>query len=428
MKQYNHHPWSTTPFLSNSENLNLQIGDRLWISDSSICNDILSINNFTYLTKAGNSHSFQPYTVFTKLFNFLPWLDKVIEESNPTFLTIGSKKWIEIFGKWYGYYLDLLKELDILVRVPYQDGSWFIIGEKSCQYRITNNYKNAKDLLLVQSNQPSTLKLKVGNNLNIHKKFKQAIKNSEIDFDSYLKEELLRLRRGGITSSQLKIRVNRILATYGNRKINKGENVDRIYHSFSNISKTARNHLVSPKSERYLEIDVSNCHPILLIILLNSQNLEIDKSYIDDVQSNNFYDQFIGVKGSYPKWLKSIKVYKKVYINLRNREEVKPEVFNAVLFDFKPNHPLAEKFKELYPITHESLCELDKRKEFTIAGRLQNIEASIFNKIVPKHSKHFFTLHDAIYYTDDRDSGTLRKRIGREFEKHGVKVKVKKGK
>lgn len=423
MKQLKCTGWTTSPLLVTTNKLNLSIGDRAWVCDDNIIREILSFQTFTYRTKAGNIQNFNSDRVFSKLFDFLQWLDNRIENGDPSFIPINNSILVSFFGKWYGYYLDLLKELNILIRVPYDDGSWYKEEVRPCRYRITNHYKRSKQLSIVKQGGKKRVGLKIHSDLNIDRKFKKAIRGSDIDFSSFLIEEKLLLRKGEITFNQLRVRISQVLRTYQSRYIKKGKSVDRIFHSFSSVPRTARGHLISPYGQGYYELDIANCHPTLLIILLKSMNLGIDESYLNDVQTGNLYQRFIDVKGPRMKYDNRSNIRQLVDIRFANKNDVKPEFFSAILYDFKPKHPLAIKFRDLYPITYDSIQSLYTGEDSTLASQLQNLEASVFNGLKPKHSRHFFTLHDAIYFTDRKDYDALRKKISRSFKKHGIKVR-----
>lgn len=54
---------------------------------------------------------------------------------------------------------------------------------------------------------------------------------------------------------------------------------------------------------------------------------------------------------------------------------------------------------------------------------LQNIEASIFNNLKPV-SEYYFTLHDAIYYTNIVDTALLSEQILEKFKVLNIKPKL----
>ena len=56
----------------------------------------------------------------------------------------------------------------------------------------------------------------------------------------------------------------------------------------------------------------------------------------------------------------------------------------------------------------------------TFAAKLKNIVASIFNQLRPVKSKYYFTLFDAIYFTDSKDIVDLTEQIRQRFAEYGL--------
>jgi len=49
----------------------------------------------------------------------------------------------------------------------------------------------------------------------------------------------------------------------------------------------------------------------------------------------------------------------------------------------------------------------------------------LIHSIIPKKSKYYFTLHDAIYFTSIEDRKQLKEEMIMKFKEIGVKVKIK---
>lgn len=116
----------------------------------------------------------------------------------------------------------------------------------------------------------------------------------------------------------------------------------------------------------------------------------VDDNYVTDCEAGNVYERFITPE--------------------RDRDSVKGLLYSAIYFDFKAKKQIANEFEALYPLTYHSLQILDS-DPVTLASKLQNIEASIFNALQPKKSKFYFTLFDAIYFTDSGDIQDLIKQL-----------------
>jgi len=327
---------------------------------------------------------------------FLQYIDMLITDK--TTVTISSEKMRQIFtGAQYRAYLDIVSELNIITRVPYGDDKFFEIGKRYCQYRIHNSYLNDKPGLVVSDTHSIQ---KLSTDKKYPAKFEKAIRYTECDFVSAIMSEYEHYIDTGMNDNKLRKRLSRLLSLNGERYIKKGTKVDRVYTSFSNLSKISRAHL-HIDNQKYNCIDIKNCQPLLLCYLLRLSGLDMDSNYLADCESAEIDYRFITPK-KYP-----------------TKDDVKKPLYSAIYFDFKPDKKIAQKFKRLYPLTFDSI-EILHNSGTTMASMLQNLEASIFNSIVPKKSKYYFTLFDAIYYTDIEDTESLKNRLTEKFGLYGI--------
>jgi hypothetical protein len=319
------------------------------------------------------------------ILGFLQYVDLLINEKS--LVSIPSKVLRHLFsGDTYRRYLDILDELEIITRVPYSDGSFYKVDATNCQYRIHNKYLlDVPSIIMLPRKQP----VKLIKDRKYPKKFENTIRYAECDFQAAITDEYDNYILSGMPVSKFRYRLSRLLALNNERSIKKGRKVDRIYHSFSNLSRISRKHL-HIKGMKFHEIDIRNCQPLLLSYLLKVLNMRCDGNYVDDCKAGCLYERFIKDK--------------------RDRDIVKPELYSAIYFDFKPHRKIAQEFKQLYPMTYNSLQQLSADRE-TLASKLQNLEASIFNKLVPERSDFYFTLFDAIYFTDELDRESLERQI-----------------
>lgn len=327
---------------------------------------------------------------------FLQYIDTLITDE--TTVTISSEKMRQIFtGAQYRAYVDILSELKIVTRVPYGDDKFFEIGKRYCQYRIHNSYINDKPGLVVSDTHSIQ---KLSTDKKYPAKFEKAIRYTECDFVSAITSEYEHYIKTGMNDSKLRKRLSRLLSLNGERYIKKGTKVDRVYTSFSNLSRVSRAHL-HINGQKYHCIDIKNCQPLLLCYLLRLSGLDIDSNYLADCESAEIYYRFTTPQ-KYP-----------------TKDDVKKPLYSAIYFDFKPNKKIAQKFKRLYPLTYNSI-EILHNSGTTMASMLQNLEAGIFNGILPKKSKYYFTLFDAIYYTDNEDSESLKSKLTEKFGLYGI--------
>jgi hypothetical protein len=107
------------------------------------------------------------------------------------------------------------------------------------------------------------------------------------------------------------------------------------------------------------------------------------------------------------------------------RLDTKQQLYKAIFFDFKPWKAIAKQFADLFPHTYQSLAQIALENEIleeTLASKLQNTEAEIFNDLEPIHSKYYFTLFDAIYFTNINDIAPLMHQIEEKFHSLGLIV------
>lgn len=328
-------------------------------------------------------------------------IDCKMKIKNETLVQIHVDELIKIFTtKHYKRYIDLLKELEVISIVPYSDNKFYIPKVRTSQYRIHNAYIN-DPICIVINNRIGSNTLNIDEN-NYKLRFKKTIAYITADFKSAILDELEHNKIENKTTNNLRLRLNTLLSLNGTRFIKKGNKVDRIYHSVTNISRISRKHL-SIHGIKFNDIDVKNCQPLLLCYFLRKNNMPIDDKYQYDCEMSQFYEQFI--EGNI------------------SRTETKRKVYRDILFDFKPDSKIAKRFNELYPNTYWSLQQLSQYDD-KLAGKLQNLEASIFNVLEPKKSKYFYTLFDSIYFTNINDCIHLMNDIKSKFAEFNIKAMV----
>lgn len=335
------------------------------------------------------------------MLEFLQHVDNLLTDK--TTVKIRAKDISAIFsGAQYRAYIDILAELNIITRVPYADGKYYDYTEskRCCNYRLHNDFLlDPLCLVILPKDKP----IKIKTDRRYPAKFRKTIQLAKCNYGEAIKDEFENYVLTGMAENKLRIRLSRLFALNNDRYIKKGDKVDRTYHSFSNLSKISRKHLYID-NKKFDEIDIKNCQPLLLCYLLRKLKMDIDANYIADCEAGLVYEQFITKQ--------------------RDRDAVKVELYKAIYFDFKQKKPIATDFMKLYPLTYKSLQILDE-DVITLASKLQNIEASIFNQLKPIKSKYYFTLFDAIYYTDSRDIACLTKQIIDQFSKYELVPKIK---
>jgi hypothetical protein len=335
------------------------------------------------------------------IFDFLTYIDKRINELNSTLIPINSSILISYFSRdTYKDYMKLLEDLNVITRVPYEDNTFYKKGEYSIQYRMHNNYINEEDLAIIIIDNDRSKDEFVNEVEGLDERYVKTIKSLEINIKEAIKEEIEYYNENNLSVSTLRNRISRLFYTKRKRFIKKGHNVDRIYHSFSNVSKVSRKHI----NMKMFMIDIKNCQPLLLVYLLKSNNMLLDDNYQKDCEKGNFYERFVGIDGL-------------------DRDQTKVALYKNVFFSFNKKNKFNDKFNELYPNTWQSL-NMISNSDISLASQLQNIESSLFNNMVPNKSKHYFTLFDAIYFDNMNDIKDISKTINTFFNSLDIKVKT----
>jgi hypothetical protein len=357
------------------------------------------------------------------IFDFLSYIDIRIEEDNTTLLPIHSSILIDYFSRdTYKKYIELFEELKIITKVPYDDGSFYKAplkkdnnkwlkdkgnGGVCSQYRIHNSYIQKEELAIIILEDDRSKNIFTNTVDDIDERYINTIKILEVNIPKAIEAEIEHFENNDNSMFSLRSRIARIFYTARKRFIKKGVKVDRIYHSFTNLSKVSRKHL----NINMYNLDISNCQPLLLVAYMVENNLEYDIQYQLDCEQGNFYEQFYNVDRqdkSNDEW----------------RTFIKENMYKNIFFTFNKSSKYNKRMKELYPNTWNSLNDISK-KEKSLASQLQNLESRLFNKIIPEKSKYFFTLFDAIYFDKSQDRFQLEKNIKSYFNSFNIKVTVK---
>jgi hypothetical protein len=358
------------------------------------------------------------------ILSFLNMLDNKCKINNNTIIPIETTKFIEFFNiNRYKEYRELLQELEIITKVPYNDGSFYTFvkdgnNNKCMQYRIHNDYLN-DDICMILFEDKNELILNKDNDYN--SKMEKTILKTKIDYKNAFIEEIKKYKEQALFNKQesinkLKHRLSAILQLSTKRYINKGHKVNRIYNSFSNLSRISRKHL-SLKGQKFKSIDIKNCQPLLLSYFILQSGDLIDDIYLEVCQNGTFYETLMDTE----------------LVEKMNEDEyeeyrilIKEEVYKNILFNLNKTTDITIKFAELYPNVYYFLDNYYKHNlEETMASNLQNLEASIFNNIEVPKSIGYFTLFDAIYFTDDSDIDFIYNKINTEFNKLNITPSLK---
>jgi hypothetical protein len=350
---------------------------------------------------------------------------KEIEYDYKTAFEIHTKLLMKYFSRHtYKKFMNILAELNILKEYS----SHYVVGEKSKAYSFTEDY--SKDDLCIAVINSNTDMLFDNSMTVLDGKFEDALRYSTINYRDAVLAELDNAEFTNMPLNKLRIRLNKLFSLTNYRVIKK-INSNRVYHSFCSISRISREYL-RIEGKGYNEIDVKNCQPLLLACLLNKYSQPVDDNYKKDCEDGIFYSRFDDL------------IFRDKPLYDEHRIKIKQHLYKSILFDFIPTGkirnkidkkkydwfttPVVERFKKLYPKTFQSLAiihEYSKDKDTTIAMQLQNLEASVFNNLEVKTSKHYFTLYDAIFFDDPSEHLKLEKQIKQLFNLLGVEPSLK---
>lgn len=351
------------------------------------------------------------YLSLEKILKFLQWFESNMDDDNTLNL---SWRFLKSFiDKNYKRYMDILSNNKIIIPIKNESGKYYQNGIESKRYKLLNKWTQNNELCLVYFDYDSqNMKIKIDDNikdLNVDKRQIYTITTKlKVKYSDALKEEIINWQEKGFKTSRLRKRLSKLFSTKDFRFIKKGFKVDRIYHSFSNISKISRKHLNIPMNY----IDLKNSQPLILVSYLVENNLPIDLTYKTDCENGSIYLNFYNVLQS---------DFSTDEDELRTN--VKVSIYKNIFFSFNEKSSYNKKFKELYPKTWESLKNIND-SGISLASILQNKESSLFNYLNPKRSKYFFTLFDAIYYSDKNDTMELVNNINEFFNKLNIQVRT----
>jgi hypothetical protein len=342
------------------------------------------------------------------IFDFLTFIDVKMNQSNTTILPISTEVLISYFSKnTYKKYMDIFSELDIITKVPYDDGTFYTKGKSYLQYRVHNEYINDEDLAIIVLEDDRTKETFTNEVEDLNTKYIQTIKKLEVNVKSAIEAEVRNFKENRLSVSALRNRISRIFYTKRKRFIKMGNKVDRIYHSFTNLSRVSRKHF----NINMNDIDIVNCQPLLLVALLKRNGFKSDDTYQRDCEAGCFYERFIDINEDNLSYNEQ-------------RDYTKKSLYKNIFFGFNTRSRHNKRFRELYPETWSSLENISNNCE-SLASQLQNLESDLFNKLVPNKSKHYFTLFDAIYFDNLLDRYDLEKNIKEYFLKYNINVTLK---
>jgi hypothetical protein len=385
---------------------------------------IFNINSINEILNMGDELIFikrRKRQAVLQLFEFLSFL-----RSEERTMTISQRTFQRYFSKnYYKAFMELLIKKGYITPIPDPiTGLYYLKDEFSRKFYI-NRSKLNDDPAIIMFPDGEQKKVdytrcdeRMDEYLDKHPKFVYTILNAEIDVEKAIMAEV----EYCFENNQEKLiahRLRAILNLSNERYIHKGGKVNRIFTSLTNLSRVSRKFLMIDGLP-FLDVDVKQCQPNLLLSYLSDNPFVFDQTYQDDLEANVFYERLVGLTGSFRT---KDSGNKEVFMTL-DRDLAKIQLYKSIFFRFNEGNLVNQKFRELYPLTWISLKRIHKMKgNVKLAGLLQNHEAEIFRSIPPlEHSVGYHLLFDSIYFTSPHDLPVVYHHLKDEFKNRGVDV------
>ena len=242
-----------------------------------------------------------------------------------------NKKYVEIIEK--------LRSNNFIIAIKKGYYNKLNPSESTCAIYTLDTFKSFTFISLAEDNIENQMKVEVEGLLETplnNKNFINTLMNTTILATEAIYAEYKYCIESGKDYKKFLSRVNTILSFTRSRSAGKGENVNRVYSSFTSLSRISRKFLVYDGNP-FFEVDIKNCQPLLLICILSEMEFEIDENYIEDVTTGKFYEALMqqAIKLNVVKQVKYTKDDSGNQIEAKlfaNRDDVKVLVYSDILF------------------------------------------------------------------------------------------------
>lgn len=370
--------------------------------------------------------------------------DKSIKKND--FVRISSKIWHDTINSRYRKRIDELINYGII-----ETDSKYFVGEFSKGYRFTSPYREKKLKRIVIDDKKiirrysEHRKIYLENNIQLpeHKYLYNCLNHTE-----FLQDEALHFVKTQ-QFDDLKTSIYNMMIDYLASK-NWHWKIDgngRLHNNITNLPKSLRKFLRSPKNSPLFEVDISNSQPLLFNILIKEYMRGISSgdssiyipSYVTTFPDIELYreltEQGIFYDNLMEKFVRGIESNDYLLDDLsvtEPREAFKITFFKKVFYSKdNPSRPTNEReqFKHLFPTVSEIVAFYKKDNYKNLANRLQQVEAElIINRVVPQLAERnifCLTIHDSILTTPE-NIDVVKQIITSEFQAHyGLTPKLK---
>lgn len=205
-----------------------------------------------------------------------------------------------------------------------------------------------------------------------------------------------------LTSERIIMYINKALKLHFKNLWFAVSNEGRLYSSITNLPNDAIDYL-RLYEKKVIELDVSNCQPLLLAYYINNND------YQKDVENGVFYERILHKLG----WKKK-----------KDRDKLKNLAYRYFFFskNILKSGKIYNVINEFYPQLIEQINDL--KKNYNLALKLQRMESYIFIDRIGKLPNKKITRHDSVLIFKEEEK-YFKEMIENEFNNYNLKVTVK---
>jgi hypothetical protein len=328
-------------------------------------------------------------------------------------------------GKTYNDYINILANKGII-----ECDRRYIVNEKSFGYKLCNEYSDVRHKQVpitsasLQSNierwqdcrKPmGSLKEKMHKFTKVHKHIYHFIENIEIDYKAAL-QSIEGLSTEEYNKNKITIDKIKDKEFYLHR-----DEFGRIHTNLTILKSTLRRFL-SYKGKKFVNIDVVNSQPLLLLLTIKSIYLTIRCTgaiYFEDVPPDVLCYKRLVERGELYEYLMK-------RAQTANRDNFKENFFRDTFFGKKTSNL----FCELFPTIGKEIRRIKRKDYRRLAWMMQRKESKLIitkicGRIMREHPEVFIgTIHDSVLTTPENVS-TIRQIMSEEFEKIGLSPTIR---
>ena len=339
-------------------------------------------------------------------------------KNSTSFIQLYSSFLKKIINGRYKDYLQYLLEMKII-----ETDNHYIKKKKSKAYRLTENYRCIKtkririmDEKIISNywNDKAEQNIKISE--SHHKYLLKCLEKIEIDYEAakdFINQNVSNIEEYNSWHCSVDMIYNKNWFFVVDRT------AGRVHNNVTNLSKNFRP-FISFNNKKLVEIDISNCQPLLFNVLISRYLLDNTSvfncgSYLPYVPQNSDLRLYKALteKGKFYEYMMD-----KLNIN-EDRSIFKARLFSKVFYGRENDGVEMTLFKKFFPKVSEIISFYKKVNYKKLSVELQTVEAQIMiNSVIPKLAKEnifALTIHDSILTIPDFVS-SVKEIIMNEFK------------